>query len=278
MRPLEFMGANMRRRTFITLLGGAAATWPLLAGAQQVPKFARIGLLTEGSFENPVVRANFDAIREEFGQLGYLAGKNITFEERGADATAERLPALAAELVRLRVDVIVALATPAGRAAKHATNTIPIVIGSMADPVADGLVASLSSPGGNVTGTTFLGPELLPKRLVSQREKSAGPERQPLEGRARIFNPSPHCCVATSLYRFNIRRRLSKIPMSCQISFTTFSVAPSTSRSTPAKEASSVRATTPLRRLYGVRSSRRSRRTAILRRSACFSSKCEVNS
>jgi putative ABC transport system substrate-binding protein len=160
----------MRRRAFITLIGGAAATWPLLAGAQQGPKFARIGLLTEASLESPVLRANFDAIRQEFGRLGYFEGKNITFEERGADAMAERLPAMAAELVRLKVDVIVVLATQAGRAAKRATNTIPIVIGSMGDPVADGLVASLSSPGGNVTGTTFLGPELLPKRLGLLKE------------------------------------------------------------------------------------------------------------
>jgi putative ABC transport system substrate-binding protein len=160
----------MRRREFITLLGGAVAAWPLAAGAQQGPKVARIGLLTEGSLENPSVRANFDAIRQELGQLGYVEGKNITFEERGADAMGERLPAMAAELVRLRVDVIVVLATQAGRAAKHATNTIPIVIGSMGDPVADGLVASLSSPGGNVAGTTFLGPELLPKRLGLLKE------------------------------------------------------------------------------------------------------------
>jgi putative ABC transport system substrate-binding protein len=160
----------MRRREFITLVGGAATTWPLLAGAQQGPKFAWIGLLTEGSLENPVVRANFGAIRKGFGQLGYLEGKTITFEERGADAMVERLPAMAAELVRLKVDVLIVLATQAGRVAKRATNTIPIVIGSMGDPVADALVASLSSPGGNVTGTTFLGPELLPKRLGLLKE------------------------------------------------------------------------------------------------------------
>ena len=160
----------MRRREFITLLGGAVATWPLLAGAQQGLKFARIGLLTEGSLENPVLRANFGAIRQQFGRLGYFEGKNITFEERGADAMIERLPAMVAELVRLKVDVIVALATQAGRAAQRATNTIPIVIGSMGDPVTDGLVASLSHPGGNITGTTFLGPELLPKRLALLKE------------------------------------------------------------------------------------------------------------
>jgi putative ABC transport system substrate-binding protein len=101
-----------------------------LAGAQQGPKFARIGLLAESSLENPVLRANFGVIRQEFGRLGYFEGKNITFEERGADAMVERLPAMAAELVRLKVDVVV-LATQAGHAAQRATNTIPIVIGSM---------------------------------------------------------------------------------------------------------------------------------------------------
>jgi putative ABC transport system substrate-binding protein len=160
----------MRRREFMKLLGGAATAPPFATRAQQSPKIARIGLLTESSLDSPVLRANFSAIRQEFGRLGYLEGENVTFEERGADAMIERLPAMAAELVRLKVDVIVALATQAGRAAQHATNTIPIVIGSMGDPVADALVASLSHPGGNITGTTFLGPELLPKRLGLLKE------------------------------------------------------------------------------------------------------------
>lgn len=159
----------MKRREFLGLATGATV-WPFAVRAQQSPKIARIGLLTEASLESPVLRANFDAIRQKFGQLGYLEGKNITFEERGADALIERLPAMAAELVRLKVDVLVALATQAGRAAQRATNTIPVVIGSMGDPVADGLVASLSRPGGNITGTTFLGPELLPKRLGLLKE------------------------------------------------------------------------------------------------------------
>lgn len=89
---------------------------------------------------------------------------------RGTDGTIDQLPAVASELVGLKVDVIVALATPAGRAAQHATSTIPIVVGSMGDPVQDGLVASLSRPGGNITGTTFLGPELVPKRLALLKE------------------------------------------------------------------------------------------------------------
>jgi putative ABC transport system substrate-binding protein len=88
----------------------------------------------------------------------------------GTDGTIDQLPAVASKLVGLKVDVIVALATPAGRAAQRATSTIPIVVGSMGDPVQDGLVASLSRPGGNITGTTFLGPELVPKRLALLKE------------------------------------------------------------------------------------------------------------
>ena len=160
----------MRRREFITLSGSAAAVWPHLAEAQQGPKVARIGFLIGGSLENPVVRANFGAIRQQFVQLGYVEGKNIVFEGRGADGVVERLPAMAADLVRLKVDVIIALATLAGRAAQHATNTIPIVVGSMGDPVGDGLVASLARPGGNITGTTALAPDLVPKRLSLLKE------------------------------------------------------------------------------------------------------------
>jgi len=160
----------MRRRNFIGLAGLMASAWPLVSGAQQDPKVARIGLLLTGSLENPVVRSNLDAIRQVFGQRGYREGKNITFEERGADGMFERLPAMAADLVRLRVDVIIAVATPAGRAAQRVTNTIPIVIGSMGDPVGDELVTSLARPGGNITGTTFLGPELLSKRLSMLKE------------------------------------------------------------------------------------------------------------
>ncbi len=98
--------------------------------------------------------------------LGYTDGQNVLIELRGADGEIERLPALATELVQLGVDVIVAVATPAGRAAQQASSTIPIVGNAMGDPVRDGLVASLARPGGNVTGTTFLGPELVPKRLA----------------------------------------------------------------------------------------------------------------
>jgi putative ABC transport system substrate-binding protein len=159
----------MRRREFLSVLAGAAGL-PLAARAQPTPKIPRIGFLVNASPQTPEVRANFDGVRQGFAELGYVEGQNIRFEERGSDETIGRLPAMASELVGLKVDVIIALATIAGRAAQLATSTIPIVVGSMGDPVQDGFVASLSRPGGNVTGTTFLGPELVSKRLALLKE------------------------------------------------------------------------------------------------------------
>jgi putative ABC transport system substrate-binding protein len=160
----------MQRRDFLGVLGGAAAAWPLAARAQPTPQIPRIGLLISSLPRSPEARTSLDAVRQGFAELGYVDGQNIRFEEKGTDGTMEQLPAVASELVGLKVDVIIALATPAGRAAQHATSVIPIVVGSMGDPVQDGLVASLSRPGGNVTGTTFLGPELVPKRLALLKE------------------------------------------------------------------------------------------------------------
>ena len=112
----------------------------------------------------------FDALRQGFRELGYVEGRNIVIEARPAEGNVERFAALARELAELKVDVIVASNSLAGRAAKQATSTIPIVVPVMGDPVGDGLVASLARPGGNVTGLTFLGPELLPKRLALLKE------------------------------------------------------------------------------------------------------------
>ena len=109
------------------------------------------------------MRATFENARQGFAELGYVEGQNIRFEQRGTEAGIDQLPAVAAELAGLQVDVIIAFATPAGRAAQHATSTIPIVVGSMGDPVQDGLVESLSRPGRNITGTTFLGPGTCPE-------------------------------------------------------------------------------------------------------------------
>ena len=161
----------MRRREFITLVGSAAA-WPLAVHAQQqlsqAKKMPRLGMLMPG------VSAHSGTILEPFyrglHELGYVEGQNIAIERRYGDSIAEKLPDLAAELVKLKVDIIVAWSTPAAIAAKQATNTIPIVAAVMADPVGDGLVASLARPGGNITGTTFVGPELVSKRLQLLKE------------------------------------------------------------------------------------------------------------
>jgi ABC-type uncharacterized transport system substrate-binding protein len=155
----------LQRREFITLLGGAAAAWPVAARAQQAAKVARIGCIVTGSLESPEQRATVDAFRQGLRERGYVEGQNIIIEYRAADGRIERFPELATELVRLNLDLIVASNTPAALAAKQATTAIPIVVPVMGDPVGDGLASSLARPGGNVTGMTFLGPELATKRL-----------------------------------------------------------------------------------------------------------------
>ena len=156
----------MRRREFITLLGGVATTWPLAARAQQ-PIDASIGHVNAG-----LLRWHSGTILEPFYRglrdLGYIEGKNIVIERRYADGDVKRLSDQAAELIKLKPDIIVAWST--ALAAKHGTNTIPIVAAVMADPVGDELVASLARPASNITGTTFLGPELVAKRLQLLKE------------------------------------------------------------------------------------------------------------
>jgi putative tryptophan/tyrosine transport system substrate-binding protein len=141
----------MRRREFITLLGGAAAVWPLEARTQQ-SKAARIGALYIGLADAESFRKE---LREGLREVGYVEGHNIAFEFRSAEGRLDRLPELASELVRLKVDVIVALYVPCALAAKQATREIPIVIVA-ADPVETGIVASLARPGGNITGVSLM--------------------------------------------------------------------------------------------------------------------------
>jgi putative ABC transport system substrate-binding protein len=148
-----------------------------LADAQQAGKVPRIGMLVGSSPESPTARAVLDAFRQGLRERGYTEGKNIVIEYRWAQGRFERFPELAAELVRLKVDVIVTGNTPAALAAKHVTTTIPIVVAVMADPVRDGLVQSLARPGGNITGLTFLAPELTPKRLQLLKEAVPGVSR-----------------------------------------------------------------------------------------------------
>jgi putative tryptophan/tyrosine transport system substrate-binding protein len=165
----------LERRTLLGVIAGGLLAAPLAAEAQQAGKVARIGYLTSGSYTTAphLVEAFLQGLRD----LGYVEGQNIVIEQRYADGKAERLPGLAAELVNLKVDVIVASGTPAPLAAKNATKTIPIVMASAGDPVGTGLVASLARPGGNVTGQSTLTPELGRKRVQLVREVLPGVSR-----------------------------------------------------------------------------------------------------
>jgi putative tryptophan/tyrosine transport system substrate-binding protein len=157
----------MRRREFVSLLGGAAATWPLAARAQQ-PKVWRIGMLETISEE--LNAKNLGAFRQGLRDLGYVEGQNLFLDYRSADGDAMRFPNLVAELVRLNVDLITTKGTPAALAAKNATHTIPVIMSGSGDPVALGLVASLNRPGSNITGLSGFTPELDGKRIELLKE------------------------------------------------------------------------------------------------------------
>jgi putative ABC transport system substrate-binding protein len=154
----------MRRREFITLLGGAAAAWPIAARAQQAQKVPMIGFLHPGFPERGSIA--FDSMREGFRELGYVEGESIKLEARWARGKPEALPQLTQELIQLGVDVLVPTARPSIEAAKAATTTLPIVANDLeSDPVASGYVASLARPGGNLTGLFLDAPTLCSKWL-----------------------------------------------------------------------------------------------------------------
>jgi putative ABC transport system substrate-binding protein len=156
----------LKRRSFITLLGGAAATWPMAARAQQLASTVRhIGFLLPGGARTTAVRGQLEAFRQGLKEYGWVEGQNIIVEYRFAEGKEDALPAIAAELARLRLDVIVAESTPAIQAAKTVTQTVPIVMATSSDPVGTGLVANLNRPGGNITGLSLQAPELSGKRL-----------------------------------------------------------------------------------------------------------------
>jgi putative ABC transport system substrate-binding protein len=162
----------MDRRAFLAGTGAVLLATPLAAEAQQARKVPRVGYLSVFSSSNPYPPS--EAFWQGLHDLGWVEGQNIAIEWRFAEGKAQRLPDLAAELVRLRVDLIFAETTPAARAAKQATTTIPIVFSPIADPIGSGLVANLARPGGNITGITFMAPELGGKRLELLKQAVPG--------------------------------------------------------------------------------------------------------
>ena len=175
----------MKRREFISLLGGAAAAWPFAARAQQAGKQPTIGFLGAApSIESQRIAAFVQRLRE----LGWIDGRNLAIEYRWAEGRNERYTEIAAELVRLKVDVIVTVATPATLAAKQATTVIPIVFLTASDPVGTGLVASLARPGGNVTGLANQISDTTGKKLEFLREVVPGLRR--LAIMANVANPA----------------------------------------------------------------------------------------
>src|SRR5215831_18828937 len=166
---------QVKRREFITLLLGGAAAWPLAARAQAPKSIPRLCFLT---FDPGTLQSNrFDAFFQGLHDLGYANGQNIAIDYLSAAGIGERFPALAAECVRLKADVIAVSTTPAAQAAMAATRTIPIIMIGLGDPVRTGLVKSLAEPGGNVTGLSMMVPEVAAKRLGLWKEAIPGISR-----------------------------------------------------------------------------------------------------
>jgi ABC-type uncharacterized transport system substrate-binding protein len=174
----------MERRTFLGVIAGGLLAAPLAAEALPAPRNARIGYLATNLATTPHLQ---DAFRQGLRDLGYVEGRNLVIEYRSAEGKSDRLAVLAAELVALNIDVIVAPGTPQALAAKQATRTLPIVFATAADPVGSGLVTSLARPGGNVTGLSILAPALVGKRLELLTQALPGVSRV-----AVLWQPGGH--------------------------------------------------------------------------------------
>src|SRR5262245_5030912 len=177
----------MKRREFITLLGGAAVSWPLAARAQQGAQVRRLGVLMASSESDPMGQTRVAAFRQALAGLGWIEGSNLKIEWRWTGGDIERVRDYAAELVRLAPDVIIANGTPAVAALKDATTTIPIVFTVVSDPVAQGFIASMAHPGGNITGFSFLEYSMVGKSLEMLKQIGPGIVRV-----AVMFNPDTY--------------------------------------------------------------------------------------
>jgi putative tryptophan/tyrosine transport system substrate-binding protein len=162
----------MKRRAFITLLGGAAAAWPLEAGTQQGEKMRRIGMLAVQAKDDPDMQARLDAFRHGLQGLGWVESRNVHIDYRFADGRADRFQPLAKELVALKPELIFAQGTPAAAAAQRESRTLPIVFVNVSDPIGSGFVASLARPGGNLTGVLQYEASITGKWLAMLKEIS----------------------------------------------------------------------------------------------------------
>ena len=209
----------MRRRQFITLLGGAAVApsflWQLAARAQQSPRVPRIGVLLLGTPASFAARAQ--AFVEGLRDLGYVEGRTVTIEWKWGQDQVDRLPDLAAELVRSQIDVIVTGGTPPAKTLKNATRTIPIVMAIVGDPVAAGLVDSLARPGGNATGFSIVATDLSGRRL--QLLKEIVPGLSSVAVMSNVANPQSQMELSETLsaaHRLDLR--LHSVPISADTS------------------------------------------------------------
>jgi putative ABC transport system substrate-binding protein len=195
----------LRRREFITVIGGAAAMWPLAAAAQKAERMRHLGMLMSASEDDPLMQARVVAFREALVELGWTEGRNLTIEWRWTGGDITRVREYANELVQLAPDVIVANGTPNVAALKQATNSIPIVFVVVNDPVAQGIIASMAHPGGNITGFSFLEYSMVGKSLEMLKQAA------PAIGRVAImFNPDTYPYYAIHLRSFEtVARTLS---------------------------------------------------------------------
>jgi putative ABC transport system substrate-binding protein len=195
---MRFSAGHMRRRGFVTLIGGAAA-WPLFARAQQSSaKVWRVAYLYPGFLDNPVDHAAFDVFREAMRELGYIEGKNLVIDTRTAEGKAERLPSLTNELIALRPDVIVAVATAAIAAAQRATSTIPIVMAPATDPVGSGFIKSFAHPGGNITGVANMFGDSIGKSVELLNDIQPGAKRVAVLMSTNPTHPAQYALAETA--------------------------------------------------------------------------------
>jgi len=205
LQKASFQVVSLRRRKFITLIGGAAAMWPLAADGQKAERMRRLGVLMAASEDDPLMQTRITAFRQALAELGWTEGRNLKIEWRWTGGDITRVREYASELVRLAPDVLVANGTPNIAALKQATNSIPIVFVVVNDPVAQGIIASMAHPGGNITGFSFLEYSMVGKSLEMLKQIAPGIVRV-----AMMFNPDTYPYYAIHLQSFEtVARTLS---------------------------------------------------------------------